>query len=280
MHESDPSDATPPAPGRPAEIGLGGVLRRDGWSMLAAAIGTLTVTLGVHAAARWAGVGPRFALMAALAATMLWCALAPPLLAAGGKGAFSALLRGGVVADAAGLALLILWLAQPDGQAYLTFVGAVKIYCTLAAVALAGIAAGRLARRPAGRYAGAVAFAVVVTVLSATPLWITGPARAIGPKTSEPPDTPAAREKRETRRRLVAACVYANPFYSVTAALVEETGFVWHQSGKMYDLSRLFDYAPPPVPWYAASLLLAPLAGILAATHLVRRGGGRMENEE
>jgi hypothetical protein len=57
------------------------------------------------------------------------------------------------VIDASALLLAILALAAPC----VTVVGALKVYCILAAMGLAGVAAVCLARAPAGRYALAVA---------------------------------------------------------------------------------------------------------------------------
>jgi len=231
--------------------------------MLGASVATLAVMLGTYLAGHAAGAGPPQATVASLAGGAVWVALACPILAAGGSGGLSALVRAGIVADAAGLALVTLWLIRRFPHApgpCLTFLGAVEVYCTFAAMALAGAAAARFPRSPVRRYVVAVAAAVAMTALLATPFWISGPAESAGAG---------------LRTVLVAAGVYLNPFYSVTSAVVEQTGFLWHQSGAMYKLSRLFDYAPPPVPWYAATVIYGLLAGILAASHLVRRPLGR-----
>ena len=233
------------------------LFRRDGRSMLAAAVVTLAIILGLYFSGRSAGVGPPHATVAALAAGTLWLALACPILAAGGRGALSALARGGIVADAGAVALLVLWAARrfagPRGPC-LTFRGAVQIYCTFVAVALVQVAAARCPRSRAWRYVAGVAAAVVMTALLATPFWVSGPVSVAGPH----------------KNTVVAAAVYLNPFYSVTSAVVEQTRFIWHESGAMYEMSRLFDYAPPPVRWYTAAVIYGLLAAILAATHLVR----------
>jgi len=251
----EPTGPVPPSPGA---MTIRQVLRRDGWALLAAAGATLAVELGVYLAARCWGGGPRQATIAALAAAMLWVALACPILAAAAPGGFSALLRGGVVADASCVTLLVLWAVGRWGAtpAYVTFPAAVEIYCTFVAVALVGIAAARCARTHPGRFAAAVGAAVLLTAALASPFWIAGPLKAAGP---------------QGRGILLAAAVYANPFYSVCSAVAPEMLFVWHQEGRMYGISGLFDFGPPPVPWYSATIIYGSLAGILAATHLVRK---------
>lgn len=256
MTNSDQTSAPPPDAPRPIRE----LLRRDGPAMLGATVATLAVVLGVYLAGRAAGAGPPDATVASLAAGTLWLALASPILAAGGSGALSALVRGGIVADASGLALLVLWLLRRFSHAggpCLTFLAAVEIYCTFVAIALVQVAAARCPRSPAWRYAAAILAAAIMAALLATPFWVTGPAGMAAPR---------------TRPAIAAAAVYLNPFYSVTSAVVEQTGIVWHQRGALYDLSGLFEHhAPPPVPWYTAAVLYSLLAGILAATHLVRR---------
>lgn len=227
--------------------------------MLAAVAATLAVELGLYLAARLAGAGPRDATVATLAATAVWVALACPVLAAGAKGAISALLRGGIVADASAVALLVLWavgrLAPGEGEC-LSFLAAVEIYCIVLAMALVGVAGARCGRTPTGRYVAGVVAAVAMTALLATPFWITGPALAV---------------EGAARRLVVSAAVFFNPFYSMTSAVADRVRFVWHHTGAVYDLSALSDFGAPPVPWYSAVAIYLPLAGILAATHLIRR---------
>lgn len=227
--------------------------------MLAAVAATLGVELGLYLAARLAGANPREAIVATLAATAVWVALACPVIAAGAKGAMSALLRGGIVADASGVALLVLWAVGrflPGEAACLSFLAAVEIYCTVVAMALMGVAGARCGKTTTGRYVAAVVTAVAMTAMLATPFWITGPAMAV---------------EGAARRFLVSGAVFFNPFYSMTSAVADRVRFVWHHTGAVYDLSGLADFGAPPVPWYSAVAIYLPLAGILAATHLIRK---------
>jgi len=230
--------------------------------MLAAAVATIAVELGAYLLARFGGASQRDATLSVLAMSVLWIALAGPVLAAGGTEAFSALLRGCVVADASLITLVVLWVSAgappPPRGPCVTLLGVVKIYCTYVAVSLAGVAAARCGRREAGRYVGAVIAAILFFVALASPFWIGGSLQAAqGP----------------LRRWIITAAVDLNPFYSVTSAIVDQAHFVWHQAPVMYRFTRIGDFAaPPPVPWYAAAVVYGLLAGMLGATHLIRRG--------
>jgi len=229
------------------------LLARDGWAVLAAGAVTVAAELGVLLIGRAGGASPRAAVLAALATMTLWVALSAPALAAGGRSGLSALLRGGIVVDASAVTLLILWLTTP----YVTLVAALQIYCILAAVALACIAAVRCFRRPLGQAAAAVAAATVLAGALATGFWTGGLLRAAGGAALRP---------------AVTAAVVVNPFYSILSAVAEEVRFVWHQAPVMYRLTRIGDYAaPPPVHWTTAVVVYGALAGMLAAAHLLRR---------
>ncbi len=241
-----------PAGGQPgqARCGDGGSVRQflaeNGWAAALAAVGTIAVEMGVFAAALAWRMPRSHAALATLAACVLWTALAAPVLAAFGRTAMGALLRGGIVADASLASLLVLWAACDE----VTFPAALKIYCILAAVALAGIAATRLARTPAGRCACAVAATAILLAALASPFWIGGAIH---------------NQPRATAEGVVAAAVYANPFYAATACLTETTRFVWHQASVMYRITRIGDYAAaPPLLWYPAVAIYLCVAGLLA----------------
>jgi len=161
------------------------------WVAAAACIVTISVELGVFAVAIAGDMSRMHVALAVLAICVLWVAIATPALAASGRTAMGALFRGGIVADASLVSLLVLWACCDE----VTGLGALKIYCVLAALALAGVAVTRLARSSAGRYICAVLASVVLRGVLAGPFWIGGPIRGA---------------RRETAEHLVAVAVYGN----------------------------------------------------------------------
>ena len=237
-----------PAPGRSAFRQL---LAGDGPAALGAAAATVIVEMAVYVLARALGAPLALAALAALAACTVWVALASAAWAAAAKATLGALLRGGVVADASGVTLLVLAGISP----HVTLLAALKVYCALAATALFAIALVCCGSRRPGRCGAAVAAACVLAAALGTPLW-TGGLLALGGQ--------------EAKQAAVAWAVYANPFYSVTAAVVERTRFVWHQAPVMYNITRIGDYAsPPPTPWWAAAAIYAGAACVIAAAKLL-----------
>ena len=251
---AEPPSAPPsPAPDRPA-----GVLAGSGGAMAAWAAATVAVQVGTYGVALAGGAPQIPATLAALAVAVLWVAAAAPLAAAATDDTLAALLRGGSVVDASVVLLTVVWAASPA----VTLGAAAKTYCVLLAAGLAGIAACRVGRTGSGRLVLAVAAGVVLLALAASPFWIGGAIHGV---------------RGEAAGDIVAAAVYANPFYSITAALAEETGFVWHEAGVMYRITRIGDYSPaPPACWYAAAgihaCVAAGLAGLGLARHRRRRG--------
>jgi hypothetical protein len=246
----DPEASTTAA--RAGAGGLRALVARDGRAVLLAFAATVAAGVGVFAAARLAGAPQLQAALAALATTVLWVALAAPVLAASGADALAALLRGGCIADAAAVTLIVLWIACPQ----VTLLAAVKIYCVLAAMALLGVAASRLARSPAGRSAVALATSAALTVALASPFWVGGALEAA---------------PQEAANQVAAAAVYLNPFYAVTAATAEQSRFVWHQASVLYRITRIGDYAAaPPAHWYPCALVHAGVAVLLAAVAALR----------
>jgi hypothetical protein len=228
--------------------------QRDGKAMLAALLGTLAVELGVYAAAIRGDIAPADAVLATLAMMTLICAIMPPALAAGGRGAWSALLRGGVVVDATGLALLILLAIGPAGQGgpALTFWGVCKAYLVFAAVTLTGVAAVCLSARPVGRCIAAVLAATAFGLALASPIWISA---WIGTGLERPAQEQAAE-----------LAVWINPFYAAAQAGYAGRPFIWHEWRAMYRWTRLGEYvSPPPVSWVSTAGLYAALAAAMGA---------------
>jgi hypothetical protein len=249
-----PQRPTPPAsPGGPAPPSvLRETLARDGPAALAASLATVAVELGVYFAVR-AATGELFGALACLAASAVWVAAAAPAFAADARGTLGALLRGGIVADASAVALIVLWVASP----YVSLLAAVEVYLIYAAMALLAVAAVRAARSRTGRCAAAVLAAAAMMLALATPFWMGGLLRA-----SAPP----------VRDWLLSAAVKVNGFYSITAAVFDRAHFVWDEARFMYGrVQQMHDYVAPSARWYSAAAVHAVAAALLAATHLVRR---------
>ena len=239
------------------------LLRHNAWALAGLLAATLLVELGVFAGGRMLGIGPKASALAALAAAVVWTALAAPAAAAGGRDTLASLLRAGTVADASAVALVALWLIarNPDtGDPYVTFLAAVKIYCTLAAMALAAAAVVLCARSASGRGILCVCVAAGFMVLLTSLLWVS---------------IPLAAAPEQTQARIATAAVWLNPFCSVASAVVRETQFVWHGYGMMYSLSPVYHYPMASVPWYAASVCLGCVGGMAAAGAFLRRRAAR-----
>ena len=229
------------------------LLRSDGWAVAAIAAVTVAGQLAVFLLPQAFGVSARAAMLAALTASGVWVALASPILAAGPARGISAVVRGGIVADATAVLLLVLWLSRPE----VTFLSAVKLYCIYAAVALCGVAGARCASTQAGRYTGAVIAAVILLALQAGPFWLSGALQGV----------PQAH-----KTAVAGIALRLNPLYGVFSVVAEGTGFVWHLAPMMYRITRLGEDIPvPPVWWYEPAGIYLLLAGILSATHLVKR---------
>ncbi len=249
MAEADPSHAS--------SLTLRQLFAREKWACIFVAAASLAVVVGVYAVGV-ARADHRSAALAALAAGTLWVVLASGALAAGGRYWLSALLRGGIAADALGVGLLVIWLWQKAAghEQYLTFAGAVKVYVVYAAVCLAAIAAVRLARTPAGRYALAAAVAGVMLASLASPFLVNGL---------------LASADAEHRRQIMAVAIAANPFYSVTAAVVDQTMLVWHQAPVLYNYTRIGEYyGPGEISWFRGVLTYLGAALVLTVLAAVR----------
>ena len=196
------------------------------------------------------------ALLTGLAVGVLWAAMAGPVLAAGGAGPLGALARGGLVADGLGVALAVIAAASSD----LTLLDAAKAYVVCLGMCLTGVCAAGLAPRPLGRAVAGVVTAVALLAALAGPFWVGGLLASVGGRGAE---------------RLAAAAVWANPFYSASAALSQRMGFAWHLSPRLYELTRLGTDVPvAPAHWYGAAVVYFALAGLLGvAGALFRRRG-------
>ncbi len=231
------------------------LLLKDGQA-IPAAVATVLVEVGVFVAAMAGGVDPRNAVLCALATTTLWTILAGPAFAASRRSALGALISGGVVADASLVVLAVLWLTTE----YVTFAAGVKIYCILAALVLASVAAVRLARASAGRYVAAAVVAAVMMAAAASYFWVGGLLNVM-----------LDADRWRGAYMVAAAATRTNPFAGVCAAVAEQTDFVWHESGMLYEITRVGDYVPASAKWYYAVVVWLAVAGILVAVGLIRR---------
>ncbi len=235
------------------ERGLWALLRADGLAVLIALAVTVAVELSVFAAARLSGAGPTGAMLASLAISAVWVALASPALAAGGDRIISCWLRGGIVADGSAVTLIVLWLMLPG----MTFPAAVKIYCIFAAVSLAAVAVVGIGRTSAGRCALAVTMAVVLMAAMASPIWVGGPAGYLA---------------RDAGRDLADAAVWANPFFGVMEAMSQKVQYLWTEMTLMYEMTALGDTIPlPPVRWHQPVVVYMAVAAVGLLVSLVRR---------
>jgi hypothetical protein len=245
-----PEDARPPA--GELSLSLGSFLRRDAWSLIAAAMATWAVELGTWGVALGVGMSPAGALLALSATATLWVALAAPGWACGGHGPLSALLRAGTVADASGVSLLVgWWLAREHGGPDLLAVAAVYgvlVSMTLAATALVLVPASRR-----WRPAWAAAAGCLLWVLLTTPLWVNGLLDVVA-------------FERAVRWATLAKRV--NPFFGVSAAL----GVFWENESLMYRVTVIGEDVPTDgLRWYDPAWRMAALAGLAGAIAAVRR---------
>jgi hypothetical protein len=228
------------------------LLKRDGWPVVGIVAATAAAQLGVFLLPQTCGVSARMAIPASLIMAGVWVALASAIFAAGPHSTISGILRGGSVADATAVLLVVLWLSAPE----VTFLSAVKLYCIYASVALCSIAAARCASSLRFRYLGAVAGAACLSALQGVLFWLPGLLQLV------PTDY----------KTVVAGMgLRANPLYGVFSAISDKSGFVWHYADVMYRITPLGeDIAVPPVQWYEPMAVHLAIAGILAASWLLR----------
>ncbi len=228
--------------GPPTEPGW----RRHVWPIVVIFVLTVAVVLGTYWAALGGGSGRRFAALAAVGSAVLWTALAAPVLAAGAKSWLGALLRGGAVADASLVSLLVLWLLTPsEAPGAIPFVAVWKMYCMLVVVALAGVAFTRLGGSESRRYALGVVAAAVGVMMLATPFWMEGMLQDAS---------------YEAAQQMAAVAEWWNPFYSLAAAME----FSWHYAPRMYNITGIGEDIPGPrVYWYTVVVRWGMVAAVL-----------------
>ena len=228
------------------------LLKRDGWPVVCIAVVTAAVQLCVFLLPQAYGVSAGRAIPASLIITGVWVALASAIFAAGPRSTISGILRGGSVADATAVLLVVLWLCTPD----VTFLSAVKLYFIYASVALCAIAAARCALSLRFRYLGAVIGATLLGALQGGLFWLPGLLQLL----------PTAQ-----KAAIAGIGLRANPLYGAFSAIADKSGFVWHYADVMYRITPLGEDIPvPPVQWYEPMVVHLAVAGILSATWLLR----------
>lgn len=259
--------STDPRPTRhpDAPDSLRALLGGQGPTLAGSLVAGLLATVGLYVLARQQGLGPAAGLLSALAGACLWVAVSAGPLAAAGRSRLVGLLRGGAQADACGLGLAIVWLLarRADPPLTVTFSSLLACYAVLVSMALLAVAAVCCARRRADRFCLAAAASTVLLALAATPFWTGGLVE----------HAPAGQTDRIARQ-----AVEWNPFYALTAAVIEPVGFIWHQDApRMYQrIARIGPDVPaPPLRWWPGPLRLAVaaacLGAIAVALHLLRR---------
>jgi hypothetical protein len=234
---------------RPSKGAFRGLLARDGGALLAAGGATLAVEFAAWLLGRQAG--GHYGTVGSLAVMTIWVVLAAPALSAGSRDLLGGLLRGGIVVDASAVLLVFLSATSP----FMTFAGACKTYCILAAAGLFGVAVVRFFRSAVSRLAAAVVVSFLLMAALATPFW-TGRLLEL---------------RGEAGHAAACAAVWLNPFFSVLSSLPEGTPFVWQQQLLMYDITRIGDYqAAPATPWYMAVAVYGGLALLAAVARAAR----------
>lgn len=230
------------------------IWRRDGQAILVLALLTVCWLILFFTAGR--GGELHSATVGTLGVLTLWCAMIAPAAAVSGRGAFSALLRAGTLADASGLVLLVIWLAGRGVDGGLSLFSVLSMYLILASMVLASAAVICCGRSPAGRSTLAVLVAVGWCVALSSPLLANGVITA-QPDSADP--------------FWATWAVRVNPFYAMTSAADGELRFVWHYAPAIYDWVRLGEYAlPAPVPWWQTAGLYGAVAAVGAALATIR----------
>ena len=199
------------------------------------------------------GLSADRAVLATLAMMVVWVPIAAAAWATGATGLGRCCLRGGEMADASAIALIMFWLTGA-----ISFVGAVKLYCILMVVALFACAIVSLSRCVRRRVVLAGVASVISVVMLASPVWLSGPANTMS---------------QETVRPLTVWAVRANAYFATTEAIADRINFVWIDSGLMYRLTPLGDHlALPRAEWYWPIVIFLPSAAIIGAIGvLIRR---------
>lgn len=229
----------------------GGLLRRNAPALAGIVVATLAVDFLAYALSR--PLSPSAHATVTLLTGLLWIILAVPVLAASGGSWLEGLFRGGIVADASLVVLLVLGLTGPA----FTVPGAVAAYLLWAAVTLALCALVLLARRAPVRQVLAVVAAVLVLAIAAGPFWVNGLLLAA--------EGPA----RETAIRVT---LELNPVLATLGTMPPEFAPVWNEQPILYEHTVLGrDVSMLTVPWYVTAILYAGLALVFGSAALLRR---------
>ncbi len=224
----------------------------DGGAVCIAALLTVIVELGAWGALRLMGLSADRAVLATLAMMVVWVPIAAAAWATGGTDLGRCCLRGGEMADASAIALIVFWLTGA-----ISFVAAAKVYCILMAVALFACAIVSVSRRVNRRVVLAGVVSLVVLVTLASPVWLSGSASTMS---------------QESIRPLTVWAVRANAYFATTEAIADRINFVWIDSGLMYRMTPLGDrLALPRTDWYWPVAIFLPIAAIIGATGILYR---------
>jgi len=244
------------------------LIRREGLAVIAILLATIIVELGFFLVARTCGITPRMAVIATLAIATLWCCLTSSTFAAGSQGTISTFLRAGSVCDGSLIALLVVWIiCRRASQASLDlgYDDLMKVYLVLASVSVISGAVVDCTKNSAGRLGLSLLCSLALLALLVSPVWSAGLSRGNDPV---------------IERTSMGISIHANPFYSVCAALNEETEFVWHDYRGMYEwLSEIRANQPVvELNWHYLPLRLALLSvGLVFATFICRRVRSRCD---
>ncbi|MCE5326501.1 MAG: hypothetical protein LLG01_08800 [Planctomycetaceae bacterium] len=219
----------------------------DGWACLSVAAATVSLLAGLYLAMSLAGVARYPLVVSLLAVAAVWTALSCGAMAAWARDGIGAVLRAGAVVDA--VAVLLLVLCQ---MRVLPLTAALEIYLILAAMCLFCVATVRLGQRRPAQLALAALTGTILLATMASPLW-----------------APNLLETAPLRKAALAAAIYPNALYSIWS--VEDVRYIWHESGLMYRISGIRDYAPPAPQWWATVAIYTLAAAVIAGANLLRK---------
>jgi hypothetical protein len=224
----------------------------DGAAVSIAAVLTVVVELGAWALCRAAGLPADRAVIASLGVMVLWVPLAAAANATGAEGLGRCCLRRGGVADVSGVTLIVFWLTGA-----ISFLAAMKLYCVLMAVAILVASIVSVSRRLNRRVMLASLGSLLMILLLASPVWLSGPAGTLS---------------QEKVRPLTVWAVRLNPFFAATDAVADRIAFVWTDSAVMYRLTPLGDQvALPQADWYWPVVVFLPIAGVVGSAGAISR---------
>ncbi len=222
---------------------------RNSRAIISAVVVTVVVEVGAYIIFRIipSAVG---SVVPALLVSLLWILISSPIFSAGGGTLLDGLIRGGAVADATGVLLIILAVAQKE----VTVMGAVKIYLIVCSIVVLESLVVRLGRGGNSRHILAGVIILLMVAVTAGPFWTNGIILSV---------------PRGQGQRIAFFVRAANPVFATTDCLAGQQGFVWNERPVLYDYSVLGrDVPSQPVPWYitcAIYLGLTGAVGVIAA---------------